>query len=77
MPNVRILNEQYDVAVRPADRLKDVWESTGDIIERDRGRAVGRVYGCGPTRRAAEEAVAEEAGRWLLRGLGMGRRGTA
>jgi hypothetical protein len=66
---LRMLNGQFDLAVRPADRLHGIWESTGDIIERERGRAVGRVYGRGTSRRAAEEEVAREADRWLASGL--------
>lgn len=67
MPSTSILNEQFDLSVRPADRLHGVWESCGDIIDRHSGKPHGRVYGQGRTSAAAEEEVEREAARWLLR----------
>jgi hypothetical protein len=66
VPSTRILNEQFDLSVRPADRLHGAWESSGDIIDRHSGKALGRVYGKGRTSAAAEEEVGREAERWLV-----------
>ena len=67
MPSQRILNDQFDLSVRPADWVRGAWESSGDIIDHDIGKTICRIYGNGPTRAAAEEEVEREAARWLLR----------
>lgn len=68
MAVTRILNAEFDVRIRPADRLHSYWESCGDIVQRVNGKSLARLYGRGRTSAAAEEEVAREADRWLLRG---------
>jgi hypothetical protein len=63
----RILNAELDLRIRPADRSFGYWESCGDIVERQSGKSIARVYGRGRTGAAAEQEVGREAERWLLR----------
>ena len=69
MANTRILDEQFDLAIRAAERLGRTWECCGDIVDRHSGKPLGRVYGRAATKAGAEEEVVREAARWVKRGV--------
>lgn len=67
MSVAHILNKEFDLKIREGERARGGWETSGDIIDHDSGKPLGRVYGWGRTNAAAQQEVTREAERWLLR----------
>jgi len=70
VPLRRNLTEHFDILVRAPDRLRGLWEASGDIIDLKTEKAIARVYGAGRTSVGAEQEVEHEAHRWIHRNIG-------